>query len=425
MNFPSPSTRAIQLVHEMCPSGQTKLRIVSPWLDSLDAKAVALARRRSHSCAHCSAPVQIRVRSIASCGDTGGRRAHFAHIGGTGEGCPAIAETCDSVGQVQANRFDGRQEGERHFHLKTSLAAAIVKDPMFKGAGCEIPVRAADKTLRRPDVLAVSRHGPVAFDVQLSSPLIDTIGGRDQFYDPAWMPHVWIIDGQATQKLSLQGFQDLAAGQGWRILAWDEDCEKLTRHDETLTMKVVTVSDQGTEISSMFEYVSGAHLLELFGVYARPPAISADLHALACFDAVTKRNPGLLADLYNMRLNSGGQISAQEILCSGILPLLGALMTLFRGVVSDGSGHMPHEIGAMINNALNPAFKDRRHRWARVIETAIGQPEAASSRAKLGRRTPEVIQRALAATSEEDLQALLQVWAPVLRRLFPSLASRL
>lgn len=151
----------------------------------MGAADLALARRRFHTCGHCGAPLRIRVRSVASSGDTRGRRAHFAHAFGTGTNCPATTERCATVEVVQARKFEGKQEGKRHFDLKTSLATAIVVDPSFQSAGCELPVRAPDNHLRRSDVLAITVFGPVAFDVQLSPPLIDTIKRRDTVYDPA------------------------------------------------------------------------------------------------------------------------------------------------------------------------------------------------------------------------------------------------
>lgn len=425
MKLRGQSTRSIKIVQEIRPVRQTSLLFADQMLDPLDAQGVALARRRSYLCAHCGAPVRIRVRSVASCQDTSGRRAHFAHAEGTGAGCPATSEACDTVGQVQAKRFNGKQEGARHLFLKTSLSSAIIFDSRFQSAACELSVRAANNALRRPDVLAISRHGPVAFDVQLSAPLIDTIYGRDTFYDPAWLPHAWIVDGNALKKLNLQGFQDLAAAQGGCILAWDEDCEVRTRRDQSLTMKVVKALDHGTGISAAFTFASGDCLTDLIGLHTSPPAMATDLHAQACFDAVTARNPSLLADLYNMRVAPEDRISPSEFMCSGMLPLLGALMTLSRGAVSDGSAHHPDAIGAVVNNALNLDRKDKRFRWALVIATAIGLPQAALSRPKLGPKTPNVIERALAATNKEELQALLHVWEPVLRRLFPSVASSL
>lgn len=264
--------------------------MTGPMLDVMGAEELALARRRPYFCGHCGAPVRIRVRSVASSGDTGGRRAHFVHRFGTGADCPATAEQCATVETVQARRFNGKQEGQRHFHLKTSLCAAIVSDPAFQSAGCELSVRAPSGSLLRPDVLAIAAFGPIAFDIQLSPPLIDTIKRRDTAYDPTWLPHAWVIDGRNTNLLNLQGFQDLIAPQGGKILAWDEDCAALTLANHTLTMKVISATDAGDQITARVDFVTGEELKSLLGLHACAPAMSADFHALACFDAVRHRD---------------------------------------------------------------------------------------------------------------------------------------
>ncbi len=279
MKSTTASARSIRLVQELGPSEMPKLWTAAPLLDAMDAEDLALARPRSYTCGHCGAPVRIRVRSVASCQDTGGRRAHFAHAFGTGADCPATGERCSTVDVVQAKRYNGKQEGERHFHLKISLADSIVSDPSFQSAGSEISVRSPDGRSRRPDVLAISTFGPLAFDLQLSPPLIDTIMGRDRTYDPSWMPHTWIIDGRNTNLLNLQGFQDLLAPQGGKILAWDEDCAALTRSTGNLTMKFITATDAGNQITAKVEFVTGSTLKTLLGHHAKTPAFAGDLPA--------------------------------------------------------------------------------------------------------------------------------------------------
>ena len=107
------------------------------------------------------------------------------------------------------------------------------------------------------------------------------------------------------------------------------------------------------------------------------------------------------------------------------MPLIGALATLFRGTVSDGSAYHPEAIGAVVNGALNLDCRDRRHRWAHVLKAAMALPEAAGSLGRLGPKTPSVIQRALEASTAEQRATLYRLWTPVLRRLFPGVAAQL
>ena len=345
MNSSSPSQRSIRLVQDLSSSGKPTFFMAGPMLDAMGAEELALARRRPYFCGHCGAPVRIRVRSVASSGDTGGRRAHFVHAFGTGTNCPATTERTATVQAVQARRFDGKQEGPRHFHLKTSLCAAIVSDPAFQSAGCELSVRAPSGSLLRPDVLAISAFGPVAFDVQLSPPLIDTIKRRDTAYDPSWMPHAWVIDGRNTNLMNLQGFQDLIAPQGGKILAWDENCAALTLANHTLSMKVISATDAGDQITARVDFVTGEELKSLLGLHACSPAMFADFHALACFEAASHRDPRRFAHVFNARVDQEAAINAADIVASGIMPLVGALVS------STGSRRFPpsqvHAFGSL------------------------------------------------------------------------------
>lgn len=139
------------------------------------------------------------------------------------------------------------------------------------------------------------------------------------------MPHAWIIDGQNTDFLNLQGFQDLLAPQGGKILAWDEECAAHTHQNQTLTMKVVSTVDARDRITSTVEFVSGKVLYSILGKHDNAPAMSADFHALACFDAVERRDPHKLANLFNALVGQDTAINEADLAASGIVPLIGAL----------------------------------------------------------------------------------------------------
>lgn len=196
------------------------------FLNALDAEGLALLRRTTHHqrregnprflCGFCKHPLHIRVMSVAGSGVLGGRRAHFVHDPRTeNRDCP-FGHFADgsSPAEIDGVRFAGRQEGARHRFLKSALRNMLLADPHIATADCEVLVTGLtpDKkpTWRRPDVSAMTIDGrQIAFDVQLASPLIHTIDGRESFYARQGIAWHWIVDVDQLARLQRQGFQDL------------------------------------------------------------------------------------------------------------------------------------------------------------------------------------------------------------------------
>ena len=195
-------------------------------LNALDAEQLALLRRSDYShrqtgtsrflCGFCKQPVHVRVASAAESGCVGGHRAVFVHDPRpVPRDCPfGSLGNPSSAGEIDAVRFNGRQEGARHKRLKTLLCQMLSADPNIATAECEVLVTgiSADgrAVWRRPDVLAVTTDGRrLAFDMQIGSPLLTTIDGRERFYAAQGVAWHWIVDANQCERLHLQGFQDL------------------------------------------------------------------------------------------------------------------------------------------------------------------------------------------------------------------------
>ena len=166
--------RSIQLVHEHQSGLKPVTWVVGPFLNRLDASGLALTRFGNFTCGPCDGRVNLRVSSVAATMVTGGQRAFFVHAIGEGESCPAITGPAFSASTIEANKYEGRQESERHQFLKYSLASVAATERAFFGADTEVTLTHADHR-RRPDVVVQTEAGVLCFDVEISSPLRTTI----------------------------------------------------------------------------------------------------------------------------------------------------------------------------------------------------------------------------------------------------------
>jgi hypothetical protein len=251
----TPMVRGISHVEDGRPGQGGAIRAAEAVLDPLDAKELTLLRRAEYtarregtalfSCAVCSGPVHTRVRGVLETCTSGGRRAYFVHDP------RSIARYCpcgnlsdgNSPAMIDAMRFAGRQEGQRHVALKLDLLDALQRDPMFSDVGVERTVRDAQGNWRRPDVLAQTPFGPIGFDVQLAPPLLDSIIGRQDFYKGAGVGHLWIVDAANPGCLSRQGFLDVVMPEGGFVLGFDEKAAAVTADNGELILHLMNLSE--------------------------------------------------------------------------------------------------------------------------------------------------------------------------------------
>ena len=143
-------------------------------LDPLSAAEFAVLRRetrKAHTagrdafrCAVCGRTLYLTTRPIEP-GRTGGTRALFAHHDSVD--CPLTDDRALPPDEIDRRRFDGDQEGLRHETLKQGLADRLREDPAFSQVAVERPIRVGE-SWRRPDVLAMTKAGPVVFEVQVA-----------------------------------------------------------------------------------------------------------------------------------------------------------------------------------------------------------------------------------------------------------------
>ena len=142
-------------------------------------KRLHVSRKTDHDkilCDQCGVPVYL-----VSMHD----RQHFIfrHFQEDGS-CPAKSRGDKSEELINAARYHGQRESQRHIRLKNLIADSVRRDPKFTEPTIEGSWKGKDnKELRRPDVR--SRFNDtidVAFEVQLSTTFGRVMAEREVFY---------------------------------------------------------------------------------------------------------------------------------------------------------------------------------------------------------------------------------------------------
>lgn len=173
-------------------------------------------------CAECDWPVYAPD-------DRNRRRLHFQHRKGFPETCVYSGAEGKDPRQVDAEKFNGLQEGERHKQLKEWLREVLAFSDTATGLTKERHVRLPDRTFARPDVYAENWEGaPIAFDIQLATTQMPAIIRREQFYERGCIRFVWITDRDQHQ-LMRRAFRDIYMRNGGQILGIDEEVLRTAR----------------------------------------------------------------------------------------------------------------------------------------------------------------------------------------------------
>ena len=171
-------------------------------------------------CAECEWPVYSP--------DVGGKRRFFQHRKGFPRTCCYSGEGKDPR-QVDANKFGGIQEGQRHKDLKEILCEVLSFSETARNISQERHVSLVDRTFARPDVYAEDwLGGPIAFDIQLATTQIPTIDRREAFYKRGGIRYVWIT-AVNQQRLPRRAFRDIYMKNDGQIFGIDEEVLKEAR----------------------------------------------------------------------------------------------------------------------------------------------------------------------------------------------------
>lgn len=420
-----------------------------PFLTGLDATALATLRRTDHRlrrvgqsrflCACCGGPVHIRVTSVAESGHAGGRRATFVHDPRLEpRDCIfASAETYARPDAIDGRRFAGKAEGERHLHLKTRLCQMLAADPSISSAEVEVLVTGKSpdgtSTWRRPDVLAVTIDGRrMAFDVQIASPLMHTIEGRESFYaakQTAWM---WIVDAANPERLRRQGMQDIILPQAGRVLGFDDeiaDFAQTVRRSRFHLLHVLETYDR----RHFFINSKEIGLQAAFALAGFPsggaPVIARDLRTMACFAALQRGDDQQIYQAFDFL--AAGCYAPSWSTANGdhVQELIATLACLIMGRNIGIPTFADHDVPGIVEHFLRPDSKHGapnagRRLWAPVIaKVETFSPEISRHIDLPGTRTRSLLNAAIAeaARAPEEFQRRAARWMPLLHRLFPRL----
>jgi len=169
-------------------------------------------------CGDCRNPVYARE-------STNGRR-HCYHFGTEVKDCPWALANARNARSIDAEKFHGNQESERHKGLKAMICVNLALDPEAEKAGIaqERYTKGMDGTgYAFPDVFAASWCGaPTAFEIQLATTQLPNIVRREDFYAANGIRLVWII-GSSEGQLERRTFKDIYLRNDGQILGLDGD----------------------------------------------------------------------------------------------------------------------------------------------------------------------------------------------------------
>lgn len=169
-------------------------------------------------CGDCRSPVYARE-------STNGRR-HCYHFGTDVKDCLWASANARNARSIDAEKFHGNQESERHKTLKAMICENLALDPEAVEGGVvqERYTKGIDGTgYAFPDVFAVSWRGkPAAFEIQLATTQLPNIVRREDFYENNGIRLAWII-GNAERQLERRAFKDIYLRNDGQILGLDGD----------------------------------------------------------------------------------------------------------------------------------------------------------------------------------------------------------
>ncbi|WP_345932208.1 DUF6035 family protein [Tistrella arctica] len=167
-------------------------------------------------CGDCRSPVYARE-------STKGRR-HCYHFGTEVKDCLWSSANARNARSIDARKFHGHQESERHKALKAMICENLAFDHQAKEAAIaqERYTKGVDGTSYAfPDVFAASWYGgPAAFEIQLATTQLPNIVRREDFYADNGIRLVWIVDRSNWQP-ERRTFKDIYLRNDGQILGLD------------------------------------------------------------------------------------------------------------------------------------------------------------------------------------------------------------
>jgi hypothetical protein len=174
-------------------------------------------------CGDCRGPVYGRE-------STAGRR-HCYHFGTDIKDCRWAAANASNFRSIDASKFKGNQEGERHKNLKAMICEILELDTHTAEMGVtpERYTKGSEGRYAFPDVFAASWQGAAAaFEIQLATTQLPTITRREDFYAENGIRLCWIVSGDVVQ-LERRAFKDIYLRNDGQVFAVDGEVLSVAR----------------------------------------------------------------------------------------------------------------------------------------------------------------------------------------------------
>jgi len=139
-----------------------------------------------YACSLCGVPVSLLMHPVS-------RLFYFKHVLEDGR-CPQISSGELSRDEIDARRYNGAKESERHIQMKAFVAASLAADSRFSNIRVEKRwTNALSGEWRQPDVRATYNGIEIVFEIQLSTTYLDVIVERRRFYQKEGGLLFWIF----------------------------------------------------------------------------------------------------------------------------------------------------------------------------------------------------------------------------------------
>lgn len=373
----------IRAVLDKRRSEEHQLLDAKAWLASLSEAGYAELRAATTGhvgqespivCAECGWPVYAPDHQER-------RRRYFQHKKGFPATCIYSGAEGKDPRQVDAEKFNGVQEGARHKQLKEWLCELLAFSKTARNVAKERHIRLSDGTFARPDVYADDWCGaPIAFDIQLATTQMPDIIRREQFYKRAGIRFVWITDRDRHQ-LMRRAFRDIYMRNGGQIFGLDEEVLRVARERKAPVFRIhrwvpgrasegfqPELKDRIFAVDEIDWGAPGGRPRSRFGSYDElleqrcdndPDVCQNRRDFFAALLAVSEDDAGVIWD--RMRARTGG-MAWRQLPCDALSAThaLGVLATLSTGALCTRSKLPLENEPAIVNSML----LEPKARWA-------------------------------------------------------------
>ncbi len=194
------------------------------------------------TCAECNGLVYARLSRKGT--------RHFYHSGTEKKDCIWGDARARNVNWIDAEKFQGRQEGERHKTLKKMIYENLCLDKLVASSGVGMERYTKDsnnKSYAYPDVYAAMlQDAPAAFELQLSTTQATTIERRETFYSKNGIRLMWVV-GSIEKQLGKTAFKEIYMRNDGQIFGMDEDVLETARKKEIPHFRLYRLLPNGGE----------------------------------------------------------------------------------------------------------------------------------------------------------------------------------